>query len=282
MSRGVLVTGGTGKTGSRLVARLRQEVWAARAASRSGAAPAEGEGARFDWYDPGGHEAALAGVDRVYLIAPIGSNTPVEVMEPFIELAIARGVRRFVLQSSSLIEEGGPATGAVHALLRRRAPEWAVLQPSWFMENFTVAPHLSTIRAEDAIYSATGDGRVPFISVADIAEAGLRALTDARPPDAGLVLTGPGMLRYDEVAAIIGDARGRPVRHVRISVDALASRHEQFGIPPEFAAMLAGLDGAIAAGADARVTDSVARMTGSPPRSFTDFAAPWGAEWRRT
>ena len=89
-------------------------------------------------------------------------------MGPFIERAIAAGACRFVLLSSSLIaEEGGPAMGAVRALLRGGAPGWAVLRPSWFMENFFVGQHAATIRDEDAIYSATDDGLSAFIAVED-------------------------------------------------------------------------------------------------------------------
>ena len=49
----VLVTGGTGKTGSRLVRRLREQDWPVRLASRSGKAPDGVEAARFDWLTVG-------------------------------------------------------------------------------------------------------------------------------------------------------------------------------------------------------------------------------------
>jgi ergot alkaloid biosynthesis protein len=279
MSGLTLVTGSTGKTGAHLVEKLVEGGWPVRAANRSGTAGAGTEGVVFDWNEATGHAAALEGVDRVFLLAPTGSSAPLEVMAPFIELALARGVRRFVLLSSSQLDEGGPAMGAVHALLHRRAPEWAVLQPSWFMENFTVDPHLASIRSEDAIYSATDDGLVPFLSVEDIAAVALRTLTDAHPANAGLVLTGPRLLTYDDVAATIGEARHRPVRHLRLTAHELAARHERFGIPAGFAALLAGLDRAIASGREARTTPVVAQMLGREALSFEAFAGTRGALW---
>ncbi|MFN3847724.1 MAG: type III pantothenate kinase, partial [Paracoccaceae bacterium] len=48
-------------------------------------------------------------------------------MQPMLEQAMARGVRRFVLLSSSLFEPGGPLMGGVHAWLSAHADEWAVL-----------------------------------------------------------------------------------------------------------------------------------------------------------
>jgi ergot alkaloid biosynthesis protein len=280
MSGIVLVIGGTGKTGGRLIERLGEEGWTARCASRSAKAPPGVTGVAFDWYDAKKHDAALAGVDRIYLVAPVGSNDPIAVMEPFIERAIGRGVRRFVLLSSSLIEEGGPAMGSVHALLHRRAPEWAVLRPSWFMENFSAGQHLATIRDEDAIYSAADDGLTPFIAVDDIAEVAFRALTNEEAANDGLVLTGPVALSYDEAAAIIGAARGRAVRHVRLTGEELTARFEAFGLSHDYAVMLAGLDRAIATGAEARTTPIVARLTGRSPRSLVDFAARNASAWR--
>lgn len=282
MSSKVLVIGGTGKVGGRLVKRLVEAEQQTRSASRSGKAPVGAEGIVFDWFDVDGHAAALSGVDCVYMIAPIGSSNPIEVMEPFIERAIAEGTRRFVLQSSSLIGEGGPAMGAVHALLHQRAPEWAVLRPSWFMENFTIDAHLESIKSDDALYSATDDGVVPFIAVADIAEVALNVLMQDEPVNDGLILSGPEALSYVEVAHIIGEARGKPVRHIRLIAEELAKRLEGFGIPQEFATMLAGLDRAIAAGADARTTPTVFEMTGRAPLTFADFAVAHAAVWLDT
>ena len=129
MSGAVLVVGGTGKTGSRLSRRLREEGWPIRVASRSAKSPTATEAVRFDWYDPASFESALSGIERIFLLPPLGSLAPLEVMQPFIERALNAGARRFVLLSSSLIEEGGPATGAVHAFstnVRPSGPSFAL------------------------------------------------------------------------------------------------------------------------------------------------------------
>lgn len=170
--------------------------------------------------------------------------------------------------------------GAVHALLRARAPEWTVLRPSWFMENFTIDPHLASIRGEDAIYSATDDGRVPFIAADDIAAVASSALTSERSINDGVVLTGPHAISYAEVAETIGAARGKSVRHISLDADALAARLARFGIPEPFAAMLAGLDRAITQGAEARTTDAVRDIAGHGPRTFEAFTSDNAGLWR--
>lgn len=280
MTGRILVTGATGKTGGAIARALLAAGATVRVASR-GAVPVPGaEAVPFDWTAPATLPPALSDVERVYMLTPVGDNAPLAVVAPFIDAAVAAGVRRFVLLSSSQISEGGPAMGAVHAYLRGVAPEWAVLRPSWFMENFILAPHLSTIRDEGAIYSATGDGRVPFVSVADIAAVGARALLQETAPEHDLVITGPDLLTYDDVARLCGVARGAPVRHVRVSVAELTARHIRLGLPPDYAATLAGLDGLIAIGAEDRLTDVVPRLTGRAGVGFSQFAAENALRWR--
>ncbi|MFF4046745.1 NAD(P)H-binding protein [Streptomyces chartreusis] len=263
-----LVTGATGTTGSRTAAQLTAAGHPVRAAGRKAAPVAGAEPVRFDWYDPGTHPAALDGVDRVYVIPPVGDPDPAVVVLPFLRRARAAGVRRAVLLSASSIPEGGPAVGQVHRALPGIFDEWAVLRPSWFMQNFTGDHlHATSIRAEGLIRTAAGTGRVGFVDADDIAAVAVHALTDDRAPDTDLVLTGPEALSYDDIVTVITEVTGRPVAHRSLSYEEMRDRLGA-QMPEEFAAMLAGMDRAVAEGAEDRVTDSVQRLTGRPASSF--------------
>ncbi|MFE5942062.1 NAD(P)H-binding protein [Streptomyces sp. NPDC056480] len=266
-----LVIGATGTTGRRVAAGLVAEGHRVKAGSR-GATPVGGtEAVRFDWNEPATWNEALDGVDRVYLVPPIGSSDPAAVMLPFLRQARAAGVHRAVLLSSSAIPAGGPAVGQVHEALPSLFGQWAVLRPSWFMQNFAAStPHARSIRDEGAIMSASGEGRVGFVDAEDIAAVAVRALTDEQAPNADLILTGPQTLSYADVAAIIAEATGRPVAHRQLTYEQLRDRWAA-EIPLEFATMLAGMDRAIAEGAEDRTTDAVERLTGRPPGTFRAF-----------
>ncbi|MER5555165.1 NAD(P)H-binding protein [Streptomyces sp. NPDC002793] len=270
MSDHTLVIGATGTTGSRVARRLVAQGHPTVRASRTPDLSAGARAVRFDWYDPAGHAPALRGIDRVYLVPPIGDPEPAAVMRPFLEQARAAGVRRAVLLSSSAIPAGGPGAGRVHELLADGLfEEWAVLRPSWFMQNFTGSHlHARSLRADGVVASATGDGRVGFVDAEDIAAVAVRALTDAVAPGTDLVLTGPEALSYDEVVALVGEVTGLPAAHRRLTGEQMRDRLTAEGIPAEFAAVLAGMDQAIAGGAEDRVTDTVARMTGRPALGF--------------
>lgn len=272
MSGHVLITGGTGNTGRRIAARLGELGVSARVASR--AAGGGRDHVVFDWADPSTHGPALSGVDRVYLIAPGMVEDPSTLMLPFLERALAGGVGRFVLLSSSAIPEGAPGLGIVGRFLRERAPGWAILKPSWFMQNFVDPkhPHAASLIGEGKVVTSTGAGRVGFVDADDIAEVAVRALVDETSHDTAHVITGPEALAYSDVAAILERVTGRPMRHVHVDDDEARRRLAAAGMPEAYAALLVGLDVAIRAGAEDRVTDTVLRVTGRAPRSFEAVA----------
>jgi uncharacterized protein YbjT (DUF2867 family) len=268
----VLVLGGTGTTGSRVAELLRGRGVPVRVASRHPRTDGPGDQVRFDWSAPETHAAALAGVRRLYLVAPVGEADPVPLVEPFLVAARAGGVRRVVLLSSSAVPEGAPVLGQIHRLVRTMLPEWTVLRPSWFMQNFVGDhPLAAGIRDAGEIVTATGAGRVAFVDAGDIAAVAVEALLAERAHNTEHLVTGPAALSYTDAAALITEATGRPVHHRTVSVGELTARITAAGYPPDFAAVLAALDDDIRRGEQEPLSPTVARLTGRPPRSFEEF-----------
>ncbi|MFD9739461.1 NAD(P)H-binding protein [Umezawaea sp. NPDC059074] len=264
----VLVIGATGTTGSRVVDVLRSKGVPVRSATRQ---PRTTDQVNFDWADGQTHAPALRDVSAVYLVAPVGEIDPVPLVEPFLAEALRQGVRRVVLLSSSAMTEGVPPLGALHTLVRQTMPEWAVLRPSWFMQNFTGAHAVARGVQEGEIVSATGHGRIAFVDAGDIAAVAAHALTDEVSHDTDHVLTGPEAISYADAAEVIAKWTGTPVRHRSLSPADLVAHLENTGLPTEFAAFLAALDEDIRSGAEDRVTDVVERVTGRPARAFREF-----------
>lgn len=265
----ILVTGATGNTGRPLVAKLLERGARVRAASRR-PDPGAAEAVRFDWYDPATFGPALAEAEAVYLVPPPLDPEPHAAMAPFLDAAKRAGVTRAVLLSASAVEPGGPAAGQVHERVSQTFDDWAVLRPSWFMQNFVSGhPHAHRARTTGVIVTATGEGRVAFIDVDDIAEVAARVLLAPEPVRGDLILTGPEALGYDDVAAVLADLLSRPVRHEPVST-AECERLLAQEMPAPVAAMLAALDGLLAQGAEDRTTDTVERLTGRAPRSLRE------------
>ncbi|HUE27145.1 MAG TPA: hypothetical protein VMP89_10270, partial [Solirubrobacteraceae bacterium] len=97
-----LVLAGTGKTGSRVAAKLTELGLGNRTAARSGAE------VRFDWDDPTTHSPALTNVDRVYLVAPVMRTEFGDQVSSFLDLAEAAGVRHITYLSAFGIDHAPP------------------------------------------------------------------------------------------------------------------------------------------------------------------------------
>lgn len=267
----ILVTGGTGTTGSRVASGLAAAGAEVRIASRN---PMGNKQIRFEWHDPETHGPALAGVDGIYLVPPIGTTDPAPIVAPFLDKAVRAGVRRVVLLGSSAITDEMPGLGTVYGLVRDAVPEWAVLRPSWFMQNFVGGHPVATgIRATGEIVTATGDGRVAFVDAEDIAAVAVRALLDPLPHNTDHVITGPEALNYAQAAAIIAEETGRLVRHESVGIAEFTALVRESGVPADYAAFLAGLDDEIRRGAEDRVTSVVPDVTGREAGAFRAFIA---------
>jgi hypothetical protein len=71
----------------------------------------------------------------------------------------------------------------------------------WKIENLSEQQHVSTIRDDDIIVSGTGEGRIPFVSVEDIADVAYHALTDPATHNTAHLILGPELYSYDEVSS---------------------------------------------------------------------------------
>jgi len=92
------------------------------------------------------------------------------------------------------------------------------------------------------------------------------------------LLTGPASLTQREQVQIIGDAIGRPVRFEKLSRESAREQMLAMRFPPPIADML--LDAYSAAvGLPALVTSSVFDVTGTPARSFRDWALDHSADF---
>ena len=79
------------------------------------------------------------------------------------------------------------------------------------VENFAVQPnHVESIKNEGKVYSATGDGKIPWVSADDIAAVAVQTLTMAEAPNTEYLVLGPELLSYDDVSYFGGLRGGLP------------------------------------------------------------------------
>jgi uncharacterized protein YbjT (DUF2867 family) len=153
----------------------------------------------------------------------------------------------------------------------------SILRPAWVMQNFT-DDHLPVINGTITVPS--GGGSEAFVDAADIAAVAVETLLN---PDAHAgaryALTGPQAITFDDAAAIIAAASGRPVSYKDTDQEAWISGAIAAGVPADYAVMLRWLTGAIIAGGGSVPTGDIETVTGRPPTSFEAFARCNAAAW---
>ncbi|KAI9799637.1 MAG: hypothetical protein M1833_003952 [Piccolia ochrophora] len=284
----VLLIGGTGKTAIRIVPFLQDAKIPFLLASRKGedGAPPGLPATKFDWLDSSTFESpfqhkSLEGksISAIYLIAPQVSD-PTDAMTPFIDLAVEKyGVKRFVVMGGGSVEKGGTFVGKVWQHLDDLGVEYCVLRPTWFMENFTERQHFGTIKDEGKVYTACGDGKIPFIGATDIAAVAFHALTDETPPQTDYSIVGPELLTHDEIAAKLSSGLGRDIVNVKLTGDKSAERYVGLGMPEHYAKFLSFLEVGAAGGMEDNLNDTVERVTGRPPQKFDDWVQQNKRAW---
>ncbi|GAA2244813.1 NAD(P)H-binding protein [Streptomyces amakusaensis] len=268
----ILVLGGTGKTGRRLVARLRSQGVTAIPASRSGERG-------FDWADEPTWATALSGVDAVYLVDD-GSADPAVTLAPFVELAVASGARRHVLLSARGLETPDAPLPA-EAALRASDAEWTILRPTWFAQNFSEDLFLDSMLAGELALS-TGEGPDPFIDAEDIAAVAAAVLTQDGHGGEVYELSGPRLMSFGDAAQEVARATGRSIAFRPVSREECVERMVASGADPGAAAFAADVFDGIRAGRNAYLSDGVQRVLKREPRDFAEYARDAAATgvWR--
>ncbi len=261
-----LVLGGTGKTGRRVVERLKARGMPTRVGSRSGEPP-------FDWEDEGTWAPALRDVESVYVsyYPDLAVSGSVEAVRAFTELAVESGVRRLVLLSGRGEPEAERAERVVREVSEKAGAEWTILRSTWFMQNFSEDYMLEHVLSGE-IRLPAGDVPTPFLDADDIAEVAVAALTEEGHADQLYELTGPRSLTFAEAAAEISKATGRKIRYVPVSLEEHATEAAGHGVPAEVVELLTYLFAEVVDGRNASTTDGVRRALGREPKDFTDYA----------
>ncbi len=175
------MTGGTGKSGRRVAARLAALGHDVRIGSRSGTPP-------FDWNEPATWPAVLDGarVAWVAYVPDLAFPGALDTIRAFSAEAVGRGVRRLVLLSGRGEEEAL----AAEQVVRDSGAEWTIVRAAVFAQDFSEHFLLGPV-LDGVIALPAGDVAEPFVDVDDIAEVAVAALTDTTGRHAGQVYEVP-------------------------------------------------------------------------------------------
>ncbi len=287
----ILVTGATGKTGSAVVAQLRERKWPVRAIVRSRDVRSErlerlgADIVVADMFDYDALRAAMAGTTRAYFCPPFHPH----MLQSAVTFALAArdaGLESIVGLTQWLASPSHPSHSTRQHWLADRMfallPDVAltIVNPGLFADS----PYMALVRYAALLgvfpMPAQGTSRNAPPSIDDIARVSVAALIDPAT-HAGRTYrpTGPQLLSLDDMVAIIGDVLGRRVRHIPLPLWMFYKAARMDGYDPfslvAFGDYMHELDiGTFALDAP---TSDVFVATGREPESFETIARRYAA-----
>jgi len=224
MTNNILVIGGTGKTGRKVVEGLKQQNQNVRIGSRN-------ETPSFEWNDPNSWPKALEGMDKVYItyFPDLAVPGAFEAIQGLVEAAKKVGVKKAVLLSG----KGEKEAERCEQVVANSGMDYTLVRASWFNQNFSESFFLDPILAGH-IALPMPDARIPFVDTDDIAEVAVAALLDDAHNGKTYEITGPRAMTFKEAINIIGDVIDRNLIYQSVLQEEYNAMMKAAGVPSDY------------------------------------------------
>ncbi|MDG6108882.1 NmrA family NAD(P)-binding protein [Dactylosporangium aurantiacum] len=281
----IIVTGGTGRLGAGIVERLLTRVPADRVGvsvrdpERAGDLAARGVRVRRgDFTDPASLAAAFEGATQVLIVSTNQTGEAALAQHvAAVDAAYRAGAGRILYASHQ-----GAAADSLFAPMPNHAATERHLAgagtPFTALRNGFYAgtvEHLLGRALQTGDLVAPADGPVSWTAHADLAEAAAVILAEdgafdgPTPP-----LTAPVALDLEDVAGILTDLTGRPVRRVVAGDEEWVASLTAHGVPAAQADLLLGMFHASRRGEFASTGTDLERLIGRPATTLREVLAP--------
>ncbi|WP_116245391.1 NAD-dependent epimerase/dehydratase family protein [Nocardiopsis sp. FIRDI 009] len=261
-----LVTGATGMVGRRVLAGLRRRGVAATGASRTSET-------RLDWTDTTGWDDVLKGVERVFVVTPVGLGLGGRVAG-FLTRAAEAGVEHAVVMSAMGTEHAPSDSDQRAAELRAKElfARWTVLRPNWLDQDFTEGTFAGLARARNGRLElpVRKNTAVSFVDARDVADTAVAALLEDHHRRE-YTLTGPQALPFREAVRMTKGTDSPVWRFKSVDESRFYFRATDRGWGERYVDTLNERFAAAVAGAAARVTGDVRTALGRDPIPFARF-----------
>ncbi|MGE5307462.1 MAG: NmrA family NAD(P)-binding protein [Deltaproteobacteria bacterium] len=290
MSNKILVLGATGNIGSFLVQELQKKnadfITGVPARDRAKLSNVGVESAEVDFSDTATLDAAMAGIDTVFMLLPAAEN-----MVNWATNIVASALKQHVgfIIRSSLIDAHPDSPyflfnihGRIDQIVRDSGLRYSIVHPNAFMQNF-VAYYADAICNDNAFYfSQDRKAQVSYVDVRDIAAVDAEILSDPIPHDGiEYTVTGPEALTCDDIAAALSQAAGRDIEYIPLDREQYAASLQKIGMNEWSIKAFLSLDDHTNDNRQSVVTDDVRRLTHRAPIDFRKFASDYARAWKK-
>ena len=262
MKSNILVIGGTGKTGRKVVQKLQALNQNVRVGSRN-------QDPSFDWQDPNSWPAALEGMEKMYVTFQPDLAVPgaLDAIEALTKQAIKSRVKKMALLSG----KGEKEAELCEQVVIHSGLDYTIVRASWFNQNFSESFFLDPILAGH-VALPQAEAKVPYVDTNDIADVAVEVLMNEQHNGQIYELTGPRTLTFPEVIDEIASATGRQIDFTPISLSAYTKMLEEFQVPSDYIWLINYLfTEVLAAEGNDVVTTDIEKVLGRKAKDFSKY-----------
>jgi uncharacterized protein YbjT (DUF2867 family) len=221
-------------------------------------------------------------VTRALLISPHHPHQ-VELQGNFVEAARRAGAVHVVKLSGLGTALDSPLhSGRWHAQTEQRLREagvpWTCLHPPFFMQN--ILRSAAAIATRGVLAAAMLEGKIAIVDARDVAAVAVAALTTDGHAGKTYTITGPEALSFRDLAEKLSVATGKHILYQDIPLTTMRQHLVEAGVPEWLVEVRMEFSTVLREDYAAAVTDTVAAVTGQPPRPFDAFARKYAAQFR--
>ncbi|MHA7059454.1 NAD(P)H-binding protein [Aquimarina sp. M1] len=259
----ILVLGGTGKTGRRIVTQLGALGHHVRIGSRSNSPS-------FDWYQPENWETAVEGMDKIYITYQPDLAVPgaLDAIEQLVKVSKRANVKKLVLLSG----KGEREAQLCEQVIIHSGLNFTIVRASWFNQNFSENFLLEPI-LDGFVALPQAEANIPWVDVDDIAEVAVKALTEDKHNGQIYELTGPRTLTFKEAVAEIAKASNRHITFVPITVQEYGEGMRKANLSEDFVWLIEYLFTEVLGNPElAEISSDIEKVLERKPIDFSEYA----------
>ncbi len=275
----ILVTGATGTVGKEVViqlsiannARIRAGVHSIIKGENLKRVPGV-EVVEIDFKEQHSLHAAFTHADKLFMVTPF-SEDQVEMAKTLVDEAKKAKVKHIVKLSVLGADQGlqlGQWHQEVEEFIKDSGIAYTFLRPNSFMQNYSNF-ETENIKREGRFYQPTGNGKVSFIDVRDIAAVAVEVLTGAGHEGRVYDLTGPEALSNQEVASIMSEVTGKQIEFVDVPEEEARKNMLAHDMPAPIVEAMLELMRQFKEDRFSATTETVQQLTGRPAHTFRRF-----------
>lgn len=236
----------------------------------------------FDFTRPDTYAAALAGVDRIFIMRPPHLGRP-EDLKPFVEALRHKNDLRMVSFLSLIGVEHNPVPPhhKIEKYIERAGIPFCHIRPSFFMQNIS-GIHAFEIKHFNRIVVPVGKALTSLIDAEDIGEITAKILSEPEKHiNRAYSITGPEAIDYEEAAKILSEELHRPIRYANPRpASAMMYWTDIRGLNRPYARIMGMLYMMTRLGTAKRTTNTFEQVMGKKPQTFRQFVQKNASSWQ--